>query len=73
MPHIQRLAGDVFNAPVTVGKPNSISGARSALEQPEFATAIGLVRFGYLENRRKIEERASSGIRGALTQLFKRS
>lgn len=73
MPHIQRLAGDVFNAPVTVGKPNSISGARSALEQPEFATAIGLVRFGYLENRRKLEERASSGIRGALTQLFKRS
>ncbi|HYE30022.1 MAG TPA: cell division protein FtsA [Methylomirabilota bacterium] len=73
IPHIDRLASDVFNATVTVGKTNSVSGARSALDQPEFATAIGLARFGYLENRRKFEEKTGSGLRGAISQLFRRA
>src|SRR5580765_3109752 len=43
---IAKLAEQVLQMPVTVGKTNSISGLKSALDQPEFATAIGLVKFG---------------------------
>lgn len=44
--HIQRLAERVFGLPVSIGHTRSVSGMVAALDQPEFATAIGLVRFG---------------------------
>jgi cell division protein FtsA len=46
IPGIQQLAGRVFDLPVSVGRTKSISGLASTLDQPEFATAIGLVKFG---------------------------
>jgi cell division protein FtsA len=46
IPRIQELAERTFRLPVSIGKANSINGLRSALDQPEFATAIGLVRYG---------------------------
>jgi cell division protein FtsA len=46
IPGIHESAERVFRLPVSPGKANSINGLRSALDQPEFATAIGLVRYG---------------------------
>ena len=46
IPHIARLAEHVLQMPVSIGQTNSISGLKSALDQPEFFTAIGLVKFG---------------------------
>ncbi len=46
IPQIAKLAEQVLQMPVSLGKTNSISGLKSALDQPEFATAIGLVKFG---------------------------
>src|SRR4029077_20340268 len=43
---ILKLAEKVFQLPASLGKANSISGIKSALDQPEFAAAIGLVKFG---------------------------
>src|SRR5690348_7901372 len=43
---IARLAENIFEMPVSIGKASSISGLKSALDQPEFATTIGLVKFG---------------------------
>ncbi len=43
----------VFQLPAFPAKTNSISGLKSALDQPEFATAIGLVKFGSLQQKRK--------------------
>ena len=37
----------------SLGKTNSISGLKSALDQPEFATAIGLVKFGSFQHRKR--------------------
>lgn len=60
IPEIVKLAERVFQLPVSLGKTSSISGIRSALDQPEFATAIGLVKFGSFQQKK----RASSGFFG---------
>ena len=53
IPGIQRLAESVFLLPASLGKTTSISGLKSALDQPEFATAIGLVKFGSFQQKKK--------------------
>ena len=68
IPQIQILAENVFQLPAYLGKTNSISGLKSALDQPEFATGIGLVRFGSLQQKRK----SRGGLMQALTDVFKR-
>jgi len=46
VPQIAALAEQVMQMPVSLGQTNSISGLKSALDQPEFVSAIGLVKFG---------------------------
>jgi cell division protein FtsA len=53
IPGIQKLAEKLFQLPASLGRTNSISGLKSALDQPEFATAIGLVKFGSFQQKRK--------------------
>ena len=50
IPHIAKLAETTLQMPVSIGQTNSISGLKSALDQPEFAAAIGLVKFGSFED-----------------------
>ena len=74
IPQVQKLAEEVFQLPALVGRTNSISGLRSALDQPEFATGIGLVKFGSFQQRKE-KERGSlrRGLKTTLSQLFGRS
>ena len=51
IPQVRELAESVFDLPVSLGRANSINGLKSALDQPEFAAAIGLVKFGSLQSR----------------------
>ena len=51
-PGIVKLAEKVFQMDVAIGRVQNTGGLVEALEEPEFATAIGLVRFGAI-NRRK--------------------
>ncbi len=73
IPEIAKLAEQVLQIPVFLGKTNSISGLKSALDQPEFATAIGLVKFGSFQHRKKSRKSFSADIRQTLNQLFRRS
>ncbi len=50
---IMTLAERTFQMPASLGKANSISGIKSALDQPEFATAIGLVKFGSFQQKKR--------------------
>ena len=50
---IDRLAESVFQAPACTGRTCAMSGMKAALDQPEFATAIGLVRFGAMQSRKR--------------------
>ncbi|MBM3837490.1 MAG: cell division protein FtsA [Verrucomicrobia bacterium] len=73
-PEIQRLGEQVFGLPTSVGKATAISGLRSTLDQPEFATAIGLVKFGSFESKKRGEAHSllPRGLRSTLGQLFRR-
>jgi cell division protein FtsA len=53
IPEIQKLAERIFQLPAQNGCTNSISGLKSALDQPEFATAIGLVKYGSFQQKRR--------------------
>jgi cell division protein FtsA len=74
MPQIAKLAEQTLQMPVSLGKTNSISGLKSALDQPEFATAIGLVKFGSFQQRKRAAKGSiADGIKSTLGQIFKRS
>jgi cell division protein FtsA len=67
IPRIAELASQVFEIPAYVGRTNSISGLRSALDQPEFAGPIGLVKFGSFQHKRRAGGRSGrSGVLGSL-------
>jgi cell division protein FtsA len=72
IPQIEKVAERIFQLPATLGKANSINGLKSALDQPEFSTAIGLVKFGSFQEKR----RTGSGIFGggfkSITEIFRR-
>ena len=53
IPQIQKLAEEMFQMPVCLGRAKSLSGLKSALDQPEFATGVGLVRFGALQHKKR--------------------
>jgi cell division protein FtsA len=73
IPLIARLAEQVLEMPVSLGKTNSISGLKSALDQPEFATAIGLVKFGSFQQRKRAARSSlAEGLKTTFGQLFKR-
>ena len=72
LPQIQRVAERIFQLPTSIGKTSSINGLKSALDQPEFATAIGLVKFGSFQQK----QRSNGGlIRSGLksfTEIFRK-
>lgn len=74
VPQIAQLAETVFELPVTLGRTNSISGLKSALDQPEFAAGIGLVKFGSFKLRRREDQPSPArGLKQILTRLLQRT
>jgi len=74
IPNVARLAEQVLDMPVCVGKTNSISGLKSALDQPEFAAAIGLVKFGSLKSRKRDGGPFwKKGLKGVMGRVLQRS
>jgi len=59
--------------PVSLGQTNSVSGLKSALDQPEFVSAIGLVKFGSFKNRNAKAGRRCAGIKSTITSFLRRS
>ena len=73
IPQITKLAEQVLQMPVAAGTTNSISGLKSALDQPEFATAIGLVKFGSFQQRKRAGRGTiAEGLKNTFGQLFGR-
>jgi cell division protein FtsA len=74
IPQIAKLAEEILQMPVSLGKTNYISGLKSALDQPEFATAIGLVKFGSFQQRKRAAKNSlTEEIKNTLGQFFKRA
>jgi cell division protein FtsA len=71
VPGIVKLAENVFQMNVAPGHAAAISGLTAALEQPEFAAAIGLVKYGSLKQNRKRTQRPF--YKGLIGRLLQRS
>ena len=68
------LAEKVFQMNVTPGHTTAISGLTAALDQPEFATGIGLLKYGSLRQRKHLARPSLvSGIKGVFGKLLTRS
>jgi cell division protein FtsA len=72
IPEITKLAERVLKMPVSLGKANSISGIKSALDQPEFATAIGLVKFGSFQQKKRSSGIFGESLKKTLGDIFNR-
>ena len=73
VPGIAQLAERVLQMPVSLGKTNSISGLKSALDQPEFAAPIGLVKFGSFQQRKRTAKASlADEIKNTFGQIFRR-
>ena len=70
VPGIVPLAENVFQMNVTPGKASAISGLTTALDQPEFATAIGLVKYGSLKKRQRVKRSAFPFSTGVLKDVM---
>src|SRR5450432_137376 len=73
-PQIAKLAEMILQMPVSLGQTNSISGLKSALDQPEFVTAIGLAKFGSLKTKKRDGKSSfAQGIKGVFGKFLQRS
>lgn len=69
---VQQLAEKIFQLPAQLGRANSISGLKSALDQPEFATAIGLVKYGSFQQKRRTSGSLTQTLREKFGTLLRR-
>lgn len=53
VPGLAQLASQVLELPACPGQTTAVSGLKSTLDQPEFATPIGLVKFGSFKHRKR--------------------
>jgi cell division protein FtsA len=75
-PGIVPLAENVFQMNVVPGKATAIGGLTVALDQPEFATAIGLVKYGSLKKRQRVKRKSlvnTQMITGMFNRIMQRS
>jgi cell division protein FtsA len=73
IPQVADLAGQTFGLPITLGRTNCINGIKAALDHPEFATAIGLVRFGSFQQRKpRTGHPLAQTVKNTLGSLFRR-
>jgi cell division protein FtsA len=73
VPGIVQLAENVFQMNVTPGHANAVSGLTTALDQPEFAAAIGLVKYGSLKNRKRTRPSIVTDIKKKFGRFLQRS
>ena len=67
--NVDEFAGHVMNMPCTIGRPRNVSGIATTSEGPEYAVAVGLLRYGL---RSGGADESSGGWRGMLGKLFGR-
>ncbi len=64
---IDHLAEDVFGMPARVAHAQRMSGLTSAVENPQFAAAIGLIKYAQAV---QADRRPTRGIRGIFGKIF---
>lgn len=67
-----QLAKNIFQLPVQVGQIHCVAGMNEAVNQPEFATPIGLAKYGSFRVQRQLASGGRFNVRRALSELFGR-
>ncbi len=71
IPGLAQLAAQTLELPVSLGKTTAVSGLKSTLDQLEFATPIGLVKFGSFKSRKRgSRPTLVQNIKNAFTRLL---
>ena len=74
IPRIAELAEQTFGLSVSLGRTNCINGIKAALDHPEFATAMGLIRFGSFQQRKPASRNPlADTVKNTLDSLFRRA
>ena len=71
MPGMVEVAERVFDMPVRVGIPQDIEGLTAVVQDPKFATGIGLVKYG-MENSREVRFRSLHAGEGFYSKVVTR-
>ena len=69
MSKAKRLDSHQFSLETKIGKPNSINGLNDIIENPRYATTIGLIKFAK-ENDNLINTHNNSIDTGDVTKIF---
>jgi len=73
IPCVAELASQTFGLPVSLGRTNCLNGIKAALDHPEFAAAIGLVRFGSFQQSKPASRHPlAQSVKTTLTGFFRR-
>ena len=73
VPGIAQLASQVLELPVCLGKTTSVNGLKSTLDQPEFATPIGLVKFGSFKLRKRdVRPSLAQNLKNVISRILPR-
>jgi cell division protein FtsA len=71
IPGVGALAERILGLPVFPGRTQSVEGLAATLDQPEFATGIGLVKYGsFQQGKRLPREPWPARLKTALVQMF---
>jgi cell division protein FtsA len=74
VPGIDKLAERVFQMNVTHGHAGTVGGITTALDQPEFAAGIGLVKYGSLKNRQRTPKtNLTAGLKNMVGRFLQRT
>jgi len=67
--NVQSFVSSVMHMPCTIGRPRNVSGLATATEGPEYATTVGMLRYGI---RSGDKEASGLSVRTVLGRLFGR-
>ena len=73
IPQINALAEHILEIPVATGRANGVSGLATALDKPEFAAGIGLVKYWSLRSKPRPPKKKAdliTGMRQRFTQAL---
>lgn len=70
MEGVVELAEEVFHMPVRLGSPHNVSGLTDVVENPIFATSVGLLMYGQNQQQsHRYELSSKSGMRGLMRRM----
>lgn len=75
MKYIVELAEEVMNMPVRMGSPTNIKGLSDMIESPEYATVVGLIKYGANADQEEttiLKNSNNESLLNSITMNFKR-